>query len=148
MLSYERSWDVFLDAVFRGDVFLTQTRERVFCWSRSLRGHMMFAKSISRAPTNRERILLPCCSLQRLTDLHFIERNVPKRLLVVFWLVFVFSAGGCRFSRVLRFLLDQATAIDSCLMCAIGLDCWYPDNIKLNHLEELLLNRSMTPFSY
>jgi hypothetical protein len=28
----------------------------------------------------------------------------------------------------LRFLLDLAITADSCLVFAIGLDCWHPDN--------------------
>lgn len=39
------------------------------------------------------------------------------------------SADLCRVSEALRFLLDGAAAADDlCLVFAIGLGCWYPDN--------------------
>jgi hypothetical protein len=48
----------------------------------------------------------------------------------------------------LQFLLDLAATTDSFLVFAIGLDCWNPDKEEWDCPEKLLLNGSVTPFSY
>lgn len=37
------------------------------------------------------------------------------------------STDSCQFGRTLQSLLDQMAAVDLCLVFAVGLDCWYPD---------------------
>lgn len=67
---------------------------------------------------------------------------------MVFQLILAIYSDLWQFSAALNFLLDCATNSNSCLMYVIRQDCWYPDNEEWNHPEELLLNRSPTPFSY
>lgn len=58
-------------------------------------------------------------------------------------------ADSCWFgNRALRFLLDSAAIVDSYLVFAIELNCWYPNDEEWNCPKKLLLNRSTTPFSY
>jgi hypothetical protein len=68
----------------------------------------------------------PCNASLVLAGLHFIERNAPKNFL--FWLILATSTDSCQFGKALRLLRDQATATDLCLVFAIVLDGWYPDN--------------------
>ena len=113
----------------------------MFCWSRCLRGHVMFGKSVSATQQHRRcsGIGSPCWS-SLMTLLHwftllslliiachdFIERNTPKNFS---W------CSGC-FLPLPQFLLDQATASSS------GLTAYSED---WNRLKELLLNKSMPP---
>jgi hypothetical protein len=48
-------------------------------------------------------------------------------------LILASSADSYRFGGALLFLLDFATATDSCLVFAIELDCWYPNKKERNH---------------
>ena len=51
---------------------------------------------------------------------------------MIFRLTLAASLDVCQFGGALTFLLDQAAATDSCLVFAIELDCWYPDNEDLD----------------
>ena len=57
-------------------------------------------------------------------------------------------ADSGRFSRAWLFLLDCATATDSCLVFAIELGCLYPDTEEWNRPKQVLLIRSTTPFDF
>ena len=100
--------------------------ERMLCWSRQVRGHLMLCwsgclrgsmllrKNINKIP-QRVRgyscVAMPCSAL-----LVFAGHGSPT------------SVDSCPFCVALWFLLDIAATTDSCLVFAIGLDCWYPDN--------------------
>ena len=76
------------------------------------------------------------------------REKCTNELLMVFWRILATSTDVCQFVGALWFLLSWAYVTDSCLVIAIGLNCWYPINQELNHPEELLQNRSTTSFSY
>jgi hypothetical protein len=71
-----------------------------------------------------------------------------KELLMVLQLILAASTDSQQLGRAMWFLLDQAAAIDSCLVFAVGLDCCYSNNKDWNRPKELLLNRSTILFSY
>lgn len=105
--------DVFLEAVLREAVLLKWTCERMFCWRRRLRGHMMYGKSVRRA---LRRVRGHSCITLYLATLCW------SSLVVTLWIetwqrtsrgVLAASANLCRFGGALWFLLDPAAATDS-----------------------------------
>lgn len=96
----------------------------------------MFRKDIDRTPQTVRRcssIATPCNALLVFLGLHLVERITPKNFLGVFrplpLTCVIVSAQPC------CFLQDSATETDSCLVFAIALDCWYPDNEDWNCLQ-------------
>lgn len=51
---------------------------------------------------------------------------------MVFWLIVAASMDFCPFDRALWFVLDQTSTAALCLVLAIELDCWYPNNNEWN----------------
>jgi hypothetical protein len=139
--------------------FWNLSYERMFCWSRRLRGCMVFRKSMIRTQQTVNNALalvllaMPCWSPLISTFQVFIERPMPKNL----WYFGCFlplpwtpaeSVEPCGFFWIKLLLL-------MCLVFAdwIGLQLlvhvrWYPDNEFWNHPKELLLNRSTSLLSY
>lgn len=102
------------------------------------------------SPTNSERISLHWYTVQCFADLCWFSlrrQKCTKELLKVFQLILATSPDSCRFGRTFLFLMDQVSATDLCLVFAIGLDHWYPDNKDWKCPKELL-NRSTTSLSY
>ena len=127
------SHDVFLEAVLWEDVLLKLTHERMFCWIRQtkehmmlcwsgcLRGRVMLRKSINITPWIWEvalallchaMLLWPHFSGLRRSSLHR-EKHI-KELLMVFWLILAISLDSCKFCGALQLLLKRASATDSC----------------------------------
>ena len=106
----------------------------------------MFGKNISR--THKQ---LSCfanhamlCWSHFLTRLYWsssLERNAPKNFLWYFsWflqfpLTHAYLVEPCSFCWI-----ELLAAVDSCLVFAIKLDYWYPDNGEWTRPKELLLN--------
>ena len=70
----------------------------------------------------------------------FHREKCTKALLVVSCLFLARSPVLCPIGRVLLFLLYSAATTDSCLVFAMGLDCWYPDKNVHNSLFTLTFN--------
>jgi hypothetical protein len=128
---WEVTWYFYRSCLVRGCFADADTWEDMSC--------------LERVYTDNKRSLLHCYSLQCFTRLHLSWLQVKKHtkeLLVAFQLLLAAFSDSSWFSRALWFLLDQAAATDWCLVFAIMLDCWYPDNEDWNCPKELLLNRS------
>ena len=80
--------DMWEDALQRIDIWclsgrcLVKKGHVMFCWSRSLRGHMIFGKNLSITQQTVDNALA-LVSLAFLVDIHlsqsdFIEKNAPK----------------------------------------------------------------------
>lgn len=74
--------------------------------------------------------------------LRSVERDISKNeFLPVFWLVLATSAD-LEIQQTLAASAGLSPNADSCLVFAVGLDCWHPENKERNHPKKLLLNRS------
>ena len=89
-----------------------------------MRAHRTFRKSVSitQQTVNIGLALVHlatlCWSSPIFACHDFVERKVPKELLMVFWLFLATSVDLCSFSGALGFLLDQTDVTDSCLVVA------------------------------
>ena len=128
--------------------FSGSSSERMFCWSRHVRGCVMFGKRLRRTQQTEQGSCIgsPCNTL--LSSPIFacydsVERHEPK----------YFSwYSGC-FLPLLQTCADSAEPwgffwiklmLLLLLICVwrFGLDRWYPDNEDCYHPKELPLNRS------
>ena len=92
-------------------------------------------------------IATPCHTSLVFTGLHFVRKKHANEIFVVFRLILSTSTDSCQFGVTLLFRLNHACATDSCLVFAIELDYWYPDNEQWNCPKEVLLYRPKTLFS-
>jgi hypothetical protein len=119
---------VFLEAVSWEVALLNQTQKKMFCWSRHVRGYiifswsrhltgnMVFRKNMNITPEDTERTLLHCNALRHFAGLcwsSLYREKCTKELLIVFQLILITSSDLYQFGGALRFLLNWTLLVIS-----------------------------------
>jgi hypothetical protein len=129
------SCDVFLEAILWQYVLLKQIPERMLCWEQThgafpeavlWKGMWRFAGADTWEAQDAlvlVRLAMLCWSSMIFTCLDFVREKSAKEVLMVLQSLLATCEDSCRLGGVSRFLLDRATATDSCLVFAIGVGC-------------------------